>query len=187
MYADVGNLFVVLTSRWSEPSIPNATPWPALTQTGGALLVLVVGYALGVVLRSWLGSVVAALLTVGVLILDRMGAIATGLAEYAASGTMLGTAANPPYFATRLAWMALVGAPIIALLVTAPHRRVGLLATLGAGLLVGQLAFGTNDSYRVVPGRSDTCTSIPSSCAHRRSSVPARSGPRRWPVRRAPC
>jgi hypothetical protein len=160
MYA-VANLFVVLASRSSEPSIPNATIWPALTQTGGALLVFVVGYALGAVLRSWLGSVVAALLTVAVLILDRMGAIATGLAEYAASGTMLGTAANPAYFATRLAWMVLVGAPVVALLVTAPRRRPALFATLGAALLVGQLTFGTNDSYRVVSGRTDTCTATP--------------------------
>ncbi|WP_457255456.1 hypothetical protein [Pedococcus sp. P5_B7] len=160
LYA-VGNLFVVLTSRWSEPSIPNATPWPALTQTGGALLVFVVGYALGVVLRSWLGSVVAALLTVAVLILDRMGVIVTGLAEYTSSGTMLGTVANPAYFAKRLVWMVLVGAPIIALLVTDRRRRAGLLTAVALALVVGALVFETDDSYRVVPGRTDICTSTP--------------------------
>jgi len=160
LYA-VANLFVIVASRWSEPSIPNATPWPALTQTGGALLVFVVGYALGVVLRSWLGSVVAALLTVAVLILDRMGVIASGLAEYTSSGTMLGAVANPAYFGMRLVWMVLVGALIVALLVTVPRRRTGLLVALGAALVAGQLTFPTNDSYGIRPERADTCTATP--------------------------
>ncbi|NYG08343.1 hypothetical protein BJ986_002830 [Phycicoccus badiiscoriae] len=160
LYA-VANLFVVLASRWTDPSIPNATPWPALTQIGGALLTFLVGYALGVVLKSWLGSVVAALLTAGVLILDRMGVIATGLAEYTASGTMLGTSANPPYFAMRLVWMVLVGAAIVALVVTGAGKRVPLAAALGVALLIGQVAFGSNDSYTVVQVRADSCTSTP--------------------------
>lgn len=157
----VANLVVVVASRLSEPSIPDATPWPVFTQTGGALLTFLVGYALGIVLRSWLGSVVAALLVAGVLILDRMGVIATGLAEYTASGTMLGTTARPSYFVLRLLWMALVGAVVVALVVTGPRLRVRLFAALGVALVAGQLTFATNDSYRVRPERADTCTSTP--------------------------
>lgn len=160
LYA-LANLVVVLTSMRSDPSLPNAALWPVLTQAGAAVLTFVVGYALGVLLTSWLSAVVAALLTAAVLILDRMGAIATGLAEYAASGTMLGTAPNASYFVMRLVWMGLVGAVIVTLLVTGRPHRVGLVVALGAVLLTGQFAFASNDSYTLRPARADSCTSAP--------------------------
>jgi hypothetical protein len=181
------NLFVVLASRWSEPSIPNATVWPALTQTGGALLVFVVGYALGGVLRSWLGSVVAALLTVAVLILDRMGAIATGLAEYAASGTMLGTAANPAYFATRLAWMVLVGAPVVALLVTAPRRRPAPSRRSAPPCWWDSSPSAPTTATGWCPVARTPARPRPWSSVRQPSSGSVRSEPRRWPARPARC
>lgn len=160
LYA-LANLVVVLTSMRSDPSIPNAALWPVLTQACAAVLTFVVGYALGVLLTSWLSAVVAALLTAAVLILDRMGAIATGLAEYAASGTMLGTVPHASYFVMRLVWMGMVGAVIVALLGTGRRHRVGLVVALGAAVLTGQFAFASNDSYTFMPARAGSCTSPP--------------------------
>jgi hypothetical protein len=172
-------------SARSDPSLHNWSFWPVTTQGLAALLSVALGYLVGSVLNSWLGSVVAALLLAAVLILDRMGAIATGLSEYAASGTMLGAQPNPRYFLMRLAWMALLAAVVLTTLVVGPSvsARWTLLAfviLLGAGCV----AFRTNDSYDVVQADSTSCSEstvricAPTSFtrrAHQASSIAART------------
>lgn len=137
-------------SATSDPFLHNWSAWPLATQWVAGLVAVCVGYLVGQVLDSWLGSVVAAVLLACVLILDRMGVITTGLAEYAASGTMLGADPSPGYFLMRLAWMLLLGVIVVAALVAGPSSS----ARWTAGVLVvlmatGSVAFRTNNSYEI--------------------------------------
>jgi hypothetical protein len=143
----VAHAFCVLASRWVETHVEDATVFPLITQMLGLLVALAMGYAIGFALNSWAGSVVAAVLLAATIVLDRLGTVTTGLAEYAANGPMLGARPDAGYFASRIAWMlVLATATLVTVTLKRPARQVAV------GLIVVTLCFGTvrfrtNDSY----------------------------------------
>jgi hypothetical protein len=153
----VSNAFAVLASRAVEGSLHDGSPWPLATQGLGMVVACSAGYLLGHVLSSWAGALVAGAVLAATVMLDRLGAVTTGLAEYSASGVMLGARANGGYFLARVVWLLALSACCLALvlLTRVPRRVAG--GALVVTLLVGTVIFRTNDSYRYVGSQSGYC------------------------------
>lgn len=153
----VATVAVILASSRAMLHLDHPSVWPLLTQTSACVMALCVGYAIGYALASWLSAVIAASLTAGVLILDRMGALNTGFAEYTASGSMYEATPNAAYFIRRLLWMWVLVLLIVAVLATRQRRRF-LYAALVLVVLSGTAAFRTNESYRLTAAEASYCS-----------------------------
>lgn len=144
----VANAAVVITSATASLSVRNGSVWPTATQILGMTVAVTVGYAIGYVIKSWAAAIVAGALFALWILLDRMGAVTSGLAEYSSSGSLVGAVASPGYFATRVAWLLAVAAIAVWSLVATGRALRPVVGAAIAVLLLGGFLFPLNDSYQ---------------------------------------
>lgn len=155
----VANAVVIVASGTASLSVSNGSVWPVATQILGMGVAVTVGYAIGYFVRSWAAAIVAGALFALWILLDRMGAVTSGLAEYSSSGSLVGASASTSYFGTRVVWLLAVIAVAVWSLVASGRA---LRPVIGAGigvLLLGGFLFPLNDSYHFLNKSAVHCSS----------------------------